>query len=490
MKTKKASKRRNENHIAHKLIVLLLVASVIAIVASFQLKRAVAQNYKVSSNGFTVESYLGQIPELSAYTASTFGEGQAALVYVTLGAVHGNAEVYANITLSSECNIFSSSSQTTRLKLEPYTVNYYPSGPGPSNDIRAEFRLAARDDFVKSARECTVTVLTESPIVELNNHTLTLNVPVQDNDSTTKTYFFGKDSLKTLVESRGSSVNSWFSLSISDWPQNPVEVTASSNGQCGIDVAGNGRLAASKTVTFTNSSSKYTAFLLGAYDDYKVEGNHTCVISFAVKTNDPDYVSIGIPSLKVGITDNDSSVGANDNSEVDTDEKQPNVNHDEVVGDPNMSDNLVRLTNSKGESFAVDEIDKTNVFDLGEPITLSGITNPSNIVKLYIFSTPREVEVVADAEGYWQYTVHELEPGDHRVEMEVYDSNRQLVSERSQIVAFAVDDNSFNNSRDSRVVVLIATSVLLVASAGILFMKISKGKPVKYIKHLVRYHHI
>jgi hypothetical protein len=74
----------------------------------------------------------------------------------------------------------------------------------------------------------------------------------------------------------------------------------------------------------------------------------------------------------------------------------------------------------------------------GKVVTLQGKTLPNAVVKLFIFSTPREASATADADGMWKYEVTGLESGDHRVEAQVTDPATQKVSARTVIARFAV----------------------------------------------------
>lgn len=73
-----------------------------------------------------------------------------------------------------------------------------------------------------------------------------------------------------------------------------------------------------------------------------------------------------------------------------------------------------------------------------QPLVLQGATVPNGIIKLYIFSTPREVTVTADAQGKWSYSVTGLEPGQHHVEAEVTDPATSKTSARATLASFAV----------------------------------------------------
>lgn len=79
-------------------------------------------------------------------------------------------------------------------------------------------------------------------------------------------------------------------------------------------------------------------------------------------------------------------------------------------------------------------------FDFEKPVIVSGKTIPNGIVTLYIFSDPRTASVTADGEGNWSYAIENLEPGEHRVEAEVKDSVSGLLSDRSILARFNVNE--------------------------------------------------
>ncbi len=86
-----------------------------------------------------------------------------------------------------------------------------------------------------------------------------------------------------------------------------------------------------------------------------------------------------------------------------------------------------------------DVADRNNItVENNKPFELKGKTVANGIVKLYIFSTPREATVTADAEGNWAYTIEGLEPGSHHVEAEVTDPATQKTSVRGTLAAFTV----------------------------------------------------
>ncbi len=80
----------------------------------------------------------------------------------------------------------------------------------------------------------------------------------------------------------------------------------------------------------------------------------------------------------------------------------------------------------------------TYEFPSGKTVVLGGKTVPGAIIKLFIFSTPREATVNADSSGVWTYSVTSLEPGNHRVEAQVTDPATNVTSARAKIASFSV----------------------------------------------------
>lgn len=82
--------------------------------------------------------------------------------------------------------------------------------------------------------------------------------------------------------------------------------------------------------------------------------------------------------------------------------------------------------------------DSSLSFPSNKAITIVGQAAPNATVKLYIFSTPQEATVTADANGTWAYTIHDLEAGSHHVEAEVVDATTKAASARVTLASFTV----------------------------------------------------
>jgi hypothetical protein len=74
----------------------------------------------------------------------------------------------------------------------------------------------------------------------------------------------------------------------------------------------------------------------------------------------------------------------------------------------------------------------------GKSFTLSGTTVPNGMVTLYIFSTPQQAMVTADAQGNWSYKIMGLESGSHHVEATVTDPTTKLTSDRATLAKFTI----------------------------------------------------
>lgn len=106
--------------------------------------------------------------------------------------------------------------------------------------------------------------------------------------------------------------------------------------------------------------------------------------------------------------------------------------------------------------------------------TIKGTTVPNGVVKLYIFSKPREASVTADAQGNWSYDVAGLEPGAHHVEAEVTDPVTQKVSERKTLVNFKVAKATMATGQPSTAAATKASSLPGII-AGIVVLVIAGG---------------
>ena len=81
-----------------------------------------------------------------------------------------------------------------------------------------------------------------------------------------------------------------------------------------------------------------------------------------------------------------------------------------------------------------------------KPLELSGTTVGGGVVTLTIHSTPRTETATAGADGRWTYTVNNLEPGDHYVEVAVTDPSTKQTSPTVKLVSFVVTPASSHSN--------------------------------------------
>lgn len=113
-----------------------------------------------------------------------------------------------------------------------------------------------------------------------------------------------------------------------------------------------------------------------------------------------------------------------------------------------------------------------------EPLTVKGTTVANGVVKLYIFSTPREATTTADANGNWSYEVTGLEPGDHHIEAEVTDPKTNKTSTRATLATFTISkpiQKVTTTQPKATQTTAAKTSKLNYILAAILFVAVATG---------------
>jgi len=87
-----------------------------------------------------------------------------------------------------------------------------------------------------------------------------------------------------------------------------------------------------------------------------------------------------------------------------------------------------------------DKIDtsKSVSVDVSQPLTISGNTIPNGLINLTIHSIVRNEITRADANGFWSFTITNLEPGNHIVDATVTDPATSLTSESATLLKFKV----------------------------------------------------
>jgi hypothetical protein len=113
---------------------------------------------------------------------------------------------------------------------------------------------------------------------------------------------------------------------------------------------------------------------------------------------------------------------------------------------------------------------KTITIKQNDALVLSGKTVPNGIIKLIIHSTPRTATTTADAEGDWNYTIKNLETGNHYIEAAVTDPSNSLSSPSVKLLAFNVGTATPTKAQltkstkaGSAIVAIIAILVALLA---------------------------
>jgi len=124
----------------------------------------------------------------------------------------------------------------------------------------------------------------------------------------------------------------------------------------------------------------------------------------------------------------------------------------------------VRLNN---ENYVESEI---KTFTQGQSVEISGLTFPNTTVILYIFSDPKTAEITADAKENWNYTITDLELGDHRVEAEIIDPTTNQKSERTTIAKFSIV-----KAVESTFIGKLTSNPYLSVGLGVLFLTILSG---------------
>lgn len=137
----------------------------------------------------------------------------------------------------------------------------------------------------------------------------------------------------------------------------------------------------------------------------------------------------------------------------------------------------------KADDQAVTDTQKITV-QSDKVLTIGGTTVANGVVKLFIFSDPKEATVAADAQGNWTYDISGLESGSHHVEAEVTDPATNLTSQRATLASFTVTEPpvalvpTTPSKKQNFLPYIIAGAVLITAGivAGI-WWYIRKRKP-------------
>ncbi len=286
-----------------------------------------------------------------------------------------------------------------------------------------------------------------------------------------------------------------------------VTITGSVSGGCLMATQSKGPViytgSASASITVIGSGSNTN---LGVYvaDNSTYQGTRTCIVSFSAgSTQQPEFNSISISSVSVSVADDEPApapkpvatptpVAAAPTTQVTVPTETPA----EKPATPKP-----KLVDSEGKELAPSGVNNKVMFKKNDPIILSGVTVPSGLVKLYIYSEPQEVEVTADGDGNWSYTIASIEPGDHRVEAEVTDPETGETSDRAEVLAFQVAQAETTEDTENNPTIAENTeplpggsnSIVIYAVAGVFtvilltLLIVSKMHPIRYITHLIKH---
>lgn len=200
-----------------------------------------------------------------------------------------------------------------------------------------------------------------------------------------------------------------------------------------------------------NSPNDSAIWLYPMYDP-SYTGTRTCTLTFtnnAASSANSEvasvYGSVSIPPFTLSILDTQSAPEQQPSSSTPTTTSQnptststPTTGASETSEATKPTTPTAKLVDSEGNELEAPVEGDKPIFKDSEPIVLSGTTVPNGEVKLYIFSEPQEATVTADENGVWTYTIDSIEPGDHRVEVEVTDPATGETSERAEVLAFSV----------------------------------------------------
>ncbi|HIA92115.1 TPA: carboxypeptidase regulatory-like domain-containing protein [Candidatus Saccharibacteria bacterium] len=192
----------------------------------------------------------------------------------------------------------------------------------------------------------------------------------------------------------------------------------------GTCLSGGGKGASSGRLTSSTCSNAYVNSAVGsvvavAYFDTKPTTSTT-----------PDNKTSSASSSTTSATDTSADTAQETNTQEDEDSSG---DEKETVFES------VKLNDEEHDTTVADAKPK---FAKDQPVKISGQADPNTTIKLYIFSEPQEATVQTDEEGYWEYTITNLEPGDHHVEVAVVDTETGQESEPAVVAQFSVDENT------------------------------------------------
>ncbi len=220
-------------------------------------------------------------------------------------------------------------------------------------------------------------------------------------------------------------------------PQPPAGTDVTLNLTNGCQFASGGIDPFHKTGSTNTGPASASGWGIGVTsdDDNVYQGTHFCTLSGTLSSTDPAYNGLKAASVVISILDNETAPAP-----TNTTTQTPKVN--------TAPKSVSTATPTPPAPISVDTV-KINdsmvsaenglaAYDFKQLITISGKTQPSGQVILYIHSEPRTATVTADANGEWSYAINNLEPGDHRIEAETKDPTTGLISSRTELAKFTV----------------------------------------------------
>ena len=280
---------------------------------------------------------------------------------------------------------------------------------------------------------------------------------------------------------------------VSDSNNSSIRILYNTVGDCGL-VGGKGTTEISRgpgaKSLDVHTSTVADTVSIHVYPVYNPEytGTRTCTVTFthdAATNGNAEVMSLyggkAIASYNLNILDTQPAPAPTPTASTPSSTSQNSTSSSAPASEttkPNTP--TTKFVDSEGNELKPAEGEKITFKDK-EPIVLSGTTVPNGEVKLYIFSEPQEAAVTADEEGNGSYTIASIEPGDHRVEIEVTDPATGETSERAEVLTFSVaqaegtdefttanNDEALTEREESNslLITIVIVMILLAVSSG------------------------
>jgi hypothetical protein len=141
------------------------------------------------------------------------------------------------------------------------------------------------------------------------------------------------------------------------------------------------------------------------------------------------------------------------------------------------------------------DISKPIKVSQSQPLTISGNTIPNGTVNLTIHSIARNELARANEDGFWTFTIMDLEPGDHTIDASVTDLSTHLTSANATLLKFAVSRETAVSNKTastlntkpapktsslSKIITIIVAVIFLAGIDGFVFWSLEiRKKPKK-----------